>query len=247
MCSALRTSGAGPFGSEHIEFIEALLPHLCRALRTRERVRDVFDKGQQALELLNALPQACVLINKEARVVFANRAAQRILAANADLRLGTTGLIAAQQHDTAALYNLIRRAAGPHACGGEMAIHRERGQPILILVSPIPSRYQLGAPAKAVAAVWISDPEDRSLLSSDRIRTLFGLTGAESLLAGEIARGTSLVEIAGARSISHHTVRNQLKSVFAKTGVRSQADLVRLVLSCPDVSDDDSYRMRAKE
>ena len=46
----------------------------------------------------------------------------------------------------------------------------------------------------------------------------------------------SLIEIADTRKISRHTVRNQLKSVFTKTGARSQADLVRLVLSCPDLN-----------
>jgi DNA-binding CsgD family transcriptional regulator/PAS domain-containing protein len=239
VCSTLRTAAAGPFGQDHIEVLKALLRHVRRALRTRERARDVFDTRSHALELLDALPQACVLVNREGRAVFVNRAAERTLAGNAPLRLGASGLTAVRHQDTVALHRLISRAASLHPCGGEMAIDREHGQPMVILVSPIRSRYQLPAPPQAVAAVWISIPDDRFLSRSTRIRVLFGLTSAESALAAEIARGMSLAEIAEARNISRHTARNQLKSIFAKTGARSQADLVRLVLSCPDLLDDE--------
>jgi DNA-binding CsgD family transcriptional regulator len=91
-------------------------------------------------------------------------------------------------------------------------------------------------PPQAIAAVWISDPNDKPLSRSTRIQALFGLTNAEASLTCGIARGMSLTEIADTRKISRHTVRNQLKSVFTKTGARSQADLVRLVLSCPDLN-----------
>jgi DNA-binding CsgD family transcriptional regulator/PAS domain-containing protein len=241
VCSTLRTGAAGPFGSEHVDILEALLPHVRRALRTRERVRNVFDARSHALELLDELPQACVLVNREGRPVYVNRAAHRTLAENAALRLGAAGLIAVRHQDTAAIHQLISRAASPHPCGGEMAIYRERGQPIVILVSPIRSRYRLPAPAQAAAAVWISNPDDRFVSRSARIRALFGLTSAEASLASEIAGGMSLAEIADARNISRHTVRNQLKSIFAKTGARAQADLVRLVLSCPDLFGHDPF------
>ena len=43
-------------------------------------------------------------------------------------------------------------------------------------------------------------------------------------------RGLSLAEVSEAQNISQHTARAQLKSIFAKTGVSRQAELVRLVL-----------------
>ena len=45
-----------------------------------------------------------------------------------------------------------------------------------------------------------------------------------------LARGLSLAEVSEAQSISQHTARAQLKSIFAKTGVSRQAELVRLIL-----------------
>jgi DNA-binding CsgD family transcriptional regulator len=43
-----------------------------------------------------------------------------------------------------------------------------------------------------------------------------------------------LYEIADLLEISRHTARNHLKRIFEKTGAHRQADVVRLVLSCPD-------------
>ena len=56
------------------------------------------------------------------------------------------------------------------------------------------------------------------------------LQQAEAVLALKLARGLSLAEISATQNISQHTSRAQLKSVFAKTGVSRQAELVRLVL-----------------
>jgi DNA-binding CsgD family transcriptional regulator len=46
-------------------------------------------------------------------------------------------------------------------------------------------------------------------------------------------RGLSLYEVADILSISRHTARNQLKSIFEKMGVHRQVDLVRLLQSLP--------------
>jgi|GEM_PF-5743356 len=39
-----------------------------------------------------------------------------------------------------------------------------------------------------------------------------------------------LAEISRARGVTLHTIRSQLKSIFHKTGVKSQAQLVAMVL-----------------
>ena len=70
---------------------------------------------------------------------------------------------------------------------------------------------------------------------TDRLNRLladgFGITAGESAIARDIANGLSVEEIALERGRSLHTIRTQLKSLFRKTGVQTQADIVRLVLS----------------
>ena len=68
--------------------------------------------------------------------------------------------------------------------------------------------------------------------SVDRARTLmerFGLTASERAVALSLTRGTSLRMTADASGISVNTARRHLASIFDKTGVRRQVELVRLL------------------
>ena len=59
----------------------------------------------------------------------------------------------------------------------------------------------------------------------------FRLTPAERRLALYLSSGGCLSDAATSFSVSRHTVRNQLRSIFDKVGVKRQADLTRLVLA----------------
>ncbi len=58
------------------------------------------------------------------------------------------------------------------------------------------------------------------------LMSAYGLTAREQEVTRLVLRGTSTEEIAHEIHISVHTVQQHLKSVFAKTGVRSRRDLV---------------------
>lgn len=59
----------------------------------------------------------------------------------------------------------------------------------------------------------------------------FRLSPAETRVAAGIVSGRSLTDIAERAGLSRETVRAQLKAVYAKTGVNSQAALVRLAIA----------------
>jgi DNA-binding CsgD family transcriptional regulator len=60
---------------------------------------------------------------------------------------------------------------------------------------------------------------------------LYNLTPAETLLALELANGLSLEEASEALNIRRNTARAHLRSIFSKTGVRRQTELVRIMLN----------------
>lgn len=82
---------------------------------------------------------------------------------------------------------------------------------------------------------------------SDRVGAMlsevFGLTPAECSVASSVIGGHSSEAIAAQRGRSVETVRTQLKSILGKLGVRTQAELVRMVAALlqidqePDLSD----------
>ena len=61
------------------------------------------------------------------------------------------------------------------------------------------------------------------------LQALFDLTPAEARIASLVIDGKSVDSISKIQSVSLNTVRTQLKSVFMKTGVDRQVDLVRLL------------------
>jgi DNA-binding CsgD family transcriptional regulator len=67
------------------------------------------------------------------------------------------------------------------------------------------------------------------IASTQVIQCLFDLTPAEARVARGIAAGKTVDELAQESGLADATVRNQLKSVFGKTGVSRQADLVGIL------------------
>ena len=65
----------------------------------------------------------------------------------------------------------------------------------------------------------------------DAATIVFGLSPTQQRLAEQIAAGRDLVESAHLLGISANTARTHLQRIFEKTGVRSQAALVRTLLS----------------
>jgi len=78
------------------------------------------------------------------------------------------------------------------------------------------------------AAIFVHDPERRAP-TERHLRRMFHLTAAEARVASLIVEGYPVAEAAEELHISVHTVRTQLKSIFAKTGVSRQTDLIRIV------------------
>jgi DNA-binding CsgD family transcriptional regulator len=70
---------------------------------------------------------------------------------------------------------------------------------------------------------------DKSVLAR-KLQADYGLSPAETEVTIALSNGADLRAIAAVRDVSILTVRTQIKTVFFKTGTRSQAQLVSLVL-----------------
>ena len=81
----------------------------------------------------------------------------------------------------------------------------------------------------AAVLALVSDPAWAPELPARRLQRAFGWTVAEAEVAREVASGARLSDVAERRGVGIETVRTQLKRVFRKSGVSSQAELVRLV------------------
>jgi DNA-binding CsgD family transcriptional regulator len=81
----------------------------------------------------------------------------------------------------------------------------------------------------ALCVLVITAVARMEIASTEIIQCLFDLTPAEARVARGIAVGKTVDELAHEAGLVAATVRNQLKSVFSKTGVSRQADLVGIL------------------
>lgn len=111
------------------------------------------------------------------------------------------------------------------------ALITKTGEPSSIVVS-----CQMVEPAQPAAAIllalWFVDVE-AVCPDCTWLRPAYGLTRGEHAVVYRLVMGCSLEEIAEALSISVATVRTHLHLAYGKTGVTSQARLVRLASAMP--------------
>jgi DNA-binding CsgD family transcriptional regulator/PAS domain-containing protein len=223
-----------PFGSdERMKLMHLLVPHLQQAMRVQSSLADLDLQRQRALDALDRLAHAAVLLGSDGKVVFANRAADRLSSSGDGLSIGRNGVRAARRDDDAALQRLIGRAGkdpNGSSSGGTLVLARPSGRrPFVVHVLPAGTIRSDVASAGALAV--IVDPEREPATLHDTLRRLYGLTPAEATAASEVLKGEGLQSVADRMSITISTVRIHLQRVFDKTQTHRQAELVRLLLT----------------
>jgi DNA-binding CsgD family transcriptional regulator len=187
-------------------------------------------------EVIDRLPMGVVLLDEQHNVVIANRQALRIFEQEDGLKIGRCGLetsLPAQSRELRSLVDGVLAAdRGGLVPDTFLMVSRKSGKRAYpIMVSPLLEAPPDAASKDAAVVLFISDPEERSFSTAEILQTLYGLSRAESELVQLLTQGLSLEQASRERCVSIHTVRSQLKSVFAKTRTKGQADLVQMILT----------------
>ncbi len=229
--AATRSARAGDFEPEHVRTLGLLLPHLGRAMRVHVRLEDARVRADGAAEALDRLAFGVVLVDRHARVILANRAAEAMLAQGDGITADASGLRAATSAQTVSLRRLVARAADRARVagrGGALRLDRPSlGHPLSVLVAPIGAAAAGGwlPEPRPAAIVFVADPEQRHRPPAFHLREIYGLTVAETAVAGSIAKGQGVKDAAEALGVAPSTLRWHLQRVFEKTGTARQADL----------------------
>lgn len=192
---------ASDFTAADSALLSALAPHLSIALRT-------FGELEQARF-------------------------RQAVAADALARAGIGWVALERDGATVDMFNapaipLVTASRLSHAGAGALRIDAEPAADFVVV--PVPTRPTATARMPTVIALTRRPPRLAPRVAAV-LEQLFGLTPGEAKLAVLIAGGESLAEAAVALGLTLETARNYSKRLFAKTGTRGQADLVRLVLT----------------
>lgn len=182
--------------------------------------------------ILDVIGPPLLLVDDTARPLFVNRRAAQILARRDGLALGASGLTTHSRKATRALRAAIAgavanarssNAAQPFTRHVTVARLLPR-PPWLLSILPI-AGDGVGAGTAGYAAISITESDVHTQIDAASTADYFLLTPRETDVAALLAAGRNSREAARALRIGIGTVRTHLKSLFEKTGARSQTAL----------------------
>jgi DNA-binding CsgD family transcriptional regulator len=222
-----------PFSDTDRDLLQHLTPHLQRAVQIHGELNRAASERDVYAGAVEQLSVASVVLDEQARVLHTNALAKALLEEADGLSMKEQKLVLAgrelnQAFQEALVKVLAAQPEGETSVVKALRVPRAQRAALGLVIRPVPERGE--GQHTPSAAVFISDPELEGSASRETLGQLFELTPAESNLAILLTRGLSLAEAAEIQNVSQHTTRAQLKSIFAKTGVSRQAELVRLVL-----------------
>ncbi|WP_353227358.1 helix-turn-helix transcriptional regulator [Novosphingobium sp.] len=208
--------------------LQDLVAHLRIAVDLFERLQfagaehGVFHSAAQGLGL------AMMVLDRERHIVSANPLADHILAQAEGLRRRGNQLVFARSEHQRTVVALLDHG-NPAAAPARFRVERPHHGDVVITARPLElTAIHAGTGA---LALFFARPGPEQPTDPQILRDVFGLTSAEARLAAALTSGSTLVEAAQAIGIAHNTAKVQLRSVFAKTGVHRQAQLVALITS----------------
>lgn len=213
----------GPVPEASVELLDSVRPHLGRAALISGRLR--LERARAAVETLALLGLPAGIVSRDFR----------LQAANALLE----GLMPRVVRDGSARVAFADGDADDLLATALNATRRQVPRSIPIPKrDPDPAMVAHLVPVRGIARdlftgsafILVLTPVEKQAQGpdADLLQGLFDLTAAEARVARAIVAGETVETLAVRQRISESTVRSQLKSIYAKTGMKGQIDLVRL-------------------
>lgn len=209
--------------------LAALWPRLQRAVHAYWLLHEAQGVERIAAGTLDAMAHPAFVLRADAQIDFSNAAAQRAMANHPGIVTACGRLLRVGEVHATELTGPRPPRFAPIAVEGRL----RRAQ---LFVAPI-------ADSAACASAWplahclltlvLPEAEHPAAVQSwlNALGRHHGLTGAEVRVLGLLAGGQDAAAMAASLGVSLATVRTHIRALFDKTGVRRQAELVRLALA----------------
>jgi DNA-binding CsgD family transcriptional regulator len=217
----------GPFSAETVTALDPLRAHLARAALISGRLG--LDRARTAAETLGLIGLPAAVLSRSNRLLAANRLLEKLIPRVLQDRQARIGLVD-RRADAMLRQSLLQLQShsGEQVRSIPMAATPEQPASVVHVVPVQGAANDIFAAASCVLVITaVTHPE---IASTQVIRGLFDLTPAEARIACGIAAGKTVDDLAHEAHLAVGTVRQQLKSVFSKTGVSRQAELVGILV-----------------
>jgi DNA-binding CsgD family transcriptional regulator len=230
-----RPEHAPAFSASERQMCERLVSHLKRALNVYQTVHQDRQIGSMYSQAMAQMMVGVVVLDEAGHVLDVNRIARGMLDQADGLNITGTQLTASYANDNHKLQRMVRemlRAPSRLGVVEAMSVARRSGKGSwsLVVRALSPDEWT-EAKRRPTVAVFMRDPEEASQPPLRLAQQLFDLTPAETSLVIQLANGYTLDEAGEMLNIRRNTARAHLRSIFSKTGVRRQTELVRMFLN----------------
>lgn len=220
--SLQRTPDQGPYSASELHCLSGLADTLDSVVQISAALG--LAKGESALNAFEFSERAALLLDRSGHVVRVNTAAERLL--GEDLQISAGYIRCQDPKSNEALDGAIRTLfwSLDAFTTAPVVVQKLSGGRLVIYPMRLPGLTD--SPLSAFHAILvISDTDLMHSADVTTLRDVFELTAAESRLAVALTNGKDLETYATERGLSKQTLRNQLKSIFLKTGTNRQAQL----------------------
>jgi DNA-binding CsgD family transcriptional regulator len=204
------------------------------------RLANADPRRAGAAGLLDNLPHAIFLVAGGGRVVFANSAAEALLADADAIRFVSGYLCAATKDHTARLSNAVARASGEGSGNAGDAVslpRRAPGRALTAFVAPLAPAVDWGVLPSPSAIILVVDPGSHRQPSEGTIRLADHHRDGPPLARRElqclllVAAGKSSKAIAIELSLSPHTIDQYIESAMRKLDSATRAEAVAMAVA----------------
>jgi DNA-binding CsgD family transcriptional regulator len=221
-----RRYAEGPVEKEFCARLDTLRPHLARAGLMSVRLR--MERARAMVDTLGQIGLPAAVLGQNGKVLEINDLFQSL---SEQIAIGAFDKISIKNpsSDTLMKQSLVR--LGEKRNNSEVRsipVPAVGDQPALIAhLIPIEGAAH-DIFSRAFTILVITPLQAPTAPTQDVLNGLFDLSPAEVKVAQGIISGKTIDSVAAELKLSRETIRNQLKSVFAKTGTGRQAQLVGL-------------------
>ena len=237
-----RTQSMGVWEQSDIDNLNILVPHIQRAMKIQKEFLRFQTRELAFRKGLNELLMGLILFDKGLQVIYVNPVAESILDKHPAIKMKNNNIYAYDQEHTAKIHSALITAISSKSdtalasTGTSMGLkHPDCATTLPLNISPVHGVLQgfETAHSHAHAVMCFSDPGMTHLIEADKLTDVYALTPAEAQVAISIANGINAEKIASMNNLAISTIRSQLKAIYRKLGINSQAELVKILLTGP--------------
>ena len=208
--------------------LAGLAPYVRAALRSYVSLEQARTNAWVSNQAINRMNFGWLTLDAEGRILDTDMQGESMVAGSAILLKGRSGHLTARSPQVAReITEAIKALADdPHSRPRAIVLSREPWVDMLLVAADI--RVGRTRPAPTLVAYVHADAWS-SADRCDQLSQLFDLTPSEARLALALSRGMSIAGAAEELRLTVESARTYSKKIYAKTGARGQADLVRFI------------------